>query len=112
MLLLSHLHHDHTQGLPFFIPAYLPHTKLHIFGPDGTHESLKNVLERNQSSETFPVSLREMGAAREEVPARFAVPETRESLARPETDRALVLDHGPRPVGNARTEALSGTGPV
>lgn len=65
VLLLSHLHHDHTQGLPFFLPAYLPNTKLHIFGPDGTHESLKNVLEQNQSSETFPVSLREMASSKE-----------------------------------------------
>ena len=65
ILLFSHLHHDHTQGFPFFLPAYLPNTKLHVFGPDGTHESLKNVLEHNQSSETFPVSLREMAATKE-----------------------------------------------
>ncbi|HET9907869.1 MAG TPA: MBL fold metallo-hydrolase [Anaerolineales bacterium] len=62
MLLLSHLHHDHTQGFPFFVPAYLPNTKIHIFGPDGTHESMKNVLERNQSSETFPLGLRDMAS--------------------------------------------------
>src|SRR5215470_5110187 len=43
VLLLSHLHHDHTQGFPFFIPAYLPNSRLNIFGPDGTHDSLKNV---------------------------------------------------------------------
>jgi len=65
LLLFSHLHHDHTQGFPFFIPAYLPNAKLHIFGPDGTHESLKNVLEHNQSSETFPVSLREMASSKD-----------------------------------------------
>jgi phosphoribosyl 1,2-cyclic phosphodiesterase len=64
MLLFSHLHHDHTQGFPFFVPAYLPNAKLHIFGPDGTHESLRNVLEHNQSSETFPVSLRDMSATK------------------------------------------------
>ena len=64
VLLFSHLHHDHTQGFPFFIPAYLPNARLHIFGPDGTHESLKNVLEHNQSSETFPVSLREMASSK------------------------------------------------
>src|SRR5215216_2464356 len=64
MLLFSHLHHDHTQGFPFFVPAYLPTTRLHIFGPDGTNESLAHVLERNQSSETFPVSLRDMSATK------------------------------------------------
>ena len=36
LLLFSHLHHDHTQGFPFFVPAYMPNAKLHIFGPDGT----------------------------------------------------------------------------
>ena len=64
MLLFSHLHHDHTQGFPFFVPAYLPTTRLHIFGPDGTNESLAHVLEHNQSSETFPVSLRDMSATK------------------------------------------------
>jgi phosphoribosyl 1,2-cyclic phosphodiesterase len=62
MLLFSHLHHDHTQGFPFFVPAYIPNVKLHIFGPDGTNESMKNVLERNQSSETFPLGLRDMAS--------------------------------------------------
>lgn len=65
VLLFSHLHHDHTQGFPFFVPAYMPNAKLHVFGPDGTHESLKNVLEHNQSSETFPISLREMASSKE-----------------------------------------------
>jgi ribonuclease BN (tRNA processing enzyme) len=65
VLLFSHLHHDHTQGLPFFLPAYMPNARLHIFGPDGTHESLRNVLEHNQSSETFPVSLRDMASSKE-----------------------------------------------
>lgn len=65
ILMFSHLHHDHTQGFPFFLPAYMPNARLHIFGPDGTNESLKNVLEHNQSSETFPVSLREMAAWKE-----------------------------------------------
>lgn len=64
MLLFSHLHHDHTQGFPFFVPAYIPNTRLHIFGPGGTPETLKLVLEHNQSAETFPISLRDMSAAK------------------------------------------------
>ena len=65
LLLFSHLHHDHTQGFPFFVPAYMPNTKLHIYGPDGTHQSIKNVLEHNQSSETFPISLRDMASSKD-----------------------------------------------
>jgi phosphoribosyl 1,2-cyclic phosphodiesterase len=64
LLLFSHLHHDHTQGFPFFTPAYFPNTRLHVFGPGGTPETLKHVLERNQSAETFPLSLRDMPAAK------------------------------------------------
>jgi phosphoribosyl 1,2-cyclic phosphodiesterase len=65
VLLLSHLHHDHTQGFPFFVPAYMPSARLHIFGPGGTPETLSRVLEHNQSSETFPVSLRDMASSKE-----------------------------------------------
>ena len=46
------------------MPAYLPNTRLHIFGPGGTPETLKHVLEHNQSKETFPISLREMASAK------------------------------------------------
>lgn len=65
VLLFSHLHHDHTQGFPFFVPAYMPNARLHIFGPGGTPETLIRVLEQNQSSEAFPVSLREMASSKE-----------------------------------------------
>ena len=70
VLLLSHLHHDHTQGFPFFTPAFLPNVKLHIFGPDGATESLRKVLEHNQSFETFPVSLRDMASSKNIQPVR------------------------------------------
>lgn len=64
-LLFSHLHHDHTQGFPFFAPAYLPHAKLHIYGPGLSPETLEKVLENNQSPATFPVGLREMAASKD-----------------------------------------------
>jgi ribonuclease BN (tRNA processing enzyme) len=59
------LHHDHTQGFPFFVPAYLPNVRMHIFGPGGMPETLSRVLEHNQSSETFPVSLRDMASSKD-----------------------------------------------
>ena len=65
LLLFSHLHHDHTQGFPFFVPAYIPNAKLHIFGPGGTPETVKHVLEHNQSAETFPLSLRDMASVKD-----------------------------------------------
>jgi len=43
----------------------MPNARLHIFGPGGTPETLSHVLEHNQSSETFPVSLRDMAASKD-----------------------------------------------
>jgi ribonuclease BN (tRNA processing enzyme) len=42
----------------------MPNARLHIFGPGGTPETLSTVLERNQSSETFPLGLREMSSTK------------------------------------------------
>ena len=64
-LLLSHLHHDHTQGFPFFLPAYIPGARLRIFGPGTATETLENILDSNQSAQTFPVSLRDMNASKD-----------------------------------------------
>jgi len=41
-LLLSHLHWDHIQGIPFFRPAYDPRSTLNVYGPKqarSTHEA-------------------------------------------------------------------------
>lgn len=65
LLLFSHLHHDHTQGFPFFTPAYMPGARLRIFGPGGTPETVKHVLDHNQSAITFPVSLRDMASSKD-----------------------------------------------
>jgi phosphoribosyl 1,2-cyclic phosphodiesterase len=60
-ILLSHLHHDHTQGFPFFVPAYIPSARLHIFGPTTAAET----LDTNQSPRTFPVGLNDMNATKD-----------------------------------------------
>jgi phosphoribosyl 1,2-cyclic phosphodiesterase len=65
VVLLSHMHHDHIQGFPFFVPAYVPGTRLHIYGPGASVETLGQVLEVNQGPLTFPVSLGEMAASKD-----------------------------------------------
>jgi phosphoribosyl 1,2-cyclic phosphodiesterase len=85
LLLFSHLHHDHIQGFPFFTPAYMPNARLHIFGPGNTPEALKQVLERNQSAENFPLSLWDM-------PAKKRIESVRES-------QTIVWDKGNIRVG-------------
>ena len=64
VLLLSHLHHDHIQGFPFFAPAYQPGVSLDVYGPEAFEQALEEVFSRNQNPPLFPVALREMGAAK------------------------------------------------
>lgn len=65
LILFSHLHHDHTQGFPFFGPAYNPAAHLHLYGPGASEQALEELLARNQTPPAFPVTLRDMHAARE-----------------------------------------------
>jgi phosphoribosyl 1,2-cyclic phosphodiesterase len=62
VLLLSHLHHDHTQGFPFFTPAFVYATRLHIFGPQTVERELAQVLAQNMLPPVFPVTLQDMAA--------------------------------------------------
>lgn len=60
-LLLTHYHWDHIQGLPFFVPAYVPSTKLEIVGLEG-RTGLREALGRQMSAPHFPVDLADLGA--------------------------------------------------
>ncbi len=65
VILFSHLHHDHTQGFPFFAPAYNPSARLHLFGPGASEQALGELLARNQMPPAFPVTLDEMNSMKE-----------------------------------------------
>ncbi|HUG55444.1 MAG TPA: MBL fold metallo-hydrolase, partial [Candidatus Limnocylindrales bacterium] len=55
-LVLSHLHWDHIQGIPFFRPAYAPHNTRHLYGPaQGT--PLRLLLGLGMDDPFFPVAL-------------------------------------------------------
>jgi len=63
-VLISHTHHDHIMGLPFFPPLYIGDSSLSIFGPScyGPVESktdLKYVLEMMMDQMFFPIDLKE-----------------------------------------------------
>lgn len=61
-ILLTHLHMDHIQGLPFFSPARRPGVEIHIWGPASTTLSLDARLQKYLSPPLFPVSVRELAA--------------------------------------------------
>ena len=56
-LLLSHLHHDHISGLPFFAPILTGHSTLRIFCGNQGGESAKAALDTMFAPPLFPVTL-------------------------------------------------------
>jgi phosphoribosyl 1,2-cyclic phosphodiesterase len=61
-VLLSHVHWDHIQGFTFFVPAYVPSSKLQVVGTAGGVASLREVLATQMTAPVFPVRLDELGA--------------------------------------------------
>jgi ribonuclease BN (tRNA processing enzyme) len=61
-LLFTHLHHDHTQGLPFFTPLFIGNSVIHFFGPMNFGEELGGVLERSMTPPNFPINFHQANA--------------------------------------------------
>ena len=61
-ILLTHLHMDHIQGLPFFAPMRRRGVQVHVWGPASTTLSLNTRLQKYLSPPLFPVSVRELAA--------------------------------------------------
>jgi phosphoribosyl 1,2-cyclic phosphodiesterase len=61
-MLLSHQHWDHIQGIPFFVPAYVPTTKLRVYGGVNGVMSLEETLAHQMTAPVFPVRLDELAA--------------------------------------------------
>lgn len=59
-LFISHLHWDHIQGFPFFVPAYLPTTQLTIHGPHGADRSFESMFKTLTDISHFPVDFGDM----------------------------------------------------
>jgi phosphoribosyl 1,2-cyclic phosphodiesterase len=59
-IFFSHTHHDHTQGFPFFTPAYEGSSKFYMFGPKTFDQDLADALSRAMLAPIFPVALEEL----------------------------------------------------
>ena len=56
-ILISHTHWDHIQGLPFFMPLFVPGNHWDIYGPRGLGDSLEGTLAGQMQYDYFPVTL-------------------------------------------------------
>ena len=68
VLLLSHWHHDHLQGLPFFAPLFRPNTSLTIAAPAHDENDLAEKLRNVMSPPQFPVEWNATRAAKTLLP--------------------------------------------
>lgn len=57
--LVTHLHWDHVQGLPFFFPMLVPGAKFVVHGPRQDDSSFADAMGRIIHPPTFPVTLAE-----------------------------------------------------
>lgn len=55
-LFFTHYHQDHTQGLPFFNPIYMPNCKIYSFGPKLNGRDLMENLNITMYNPFFPVN--------------------------------------------------------
>ncbi len=65
-LLFTHLHHDHTQGMPFFTPFIDQHARLYVFGAKpGENNTLEDELVRAIQAPLFPLGLEQLYSQRQ-----------------------------------------------
>lgn len=62
VLLFSHSHMDHMQGLPFFKPTYINTSKLDLFGPKTHGKDFQRFISDCVFKLMFPLELKEVPA--------------------------------------------------
>jgi phosphoribosyl 1,2-cyclic phosphodiesterase len=55
--LVTHIHWDHVQGLPFFPPADRPGARLSVYGPQQDEGTLRDVIDDFMRPPYFPVKV-------------------------------------------------------
>jgi len=98
-LLFTHLHHDHTQGLPFFTPLMIRTARVNIVLPEIYERSPIGVLTGVMASPTFPIALSQTGSSKQmhilrEIDMLLIGPEGVRVLLYPPAEPALSGDTG------------------
>jgi len=61
-IFISHMHWDHIQGIPFFVPAYIPGNQFIFHGAQEADQSLEDILADQMNPVNFPVQIDEMSS--------------------------------------------------
>ena len=85
VLLLSHIHQDHIQGLNFFKPMNVITSSLSLFGHSGFNSSLSDTLSELIYGKSFPINLYD-------ITADYSMNDITES------DIILINNKNPKPV--------------
>jgi phosphoribosyl 1,2-cyclic phosphodiesterase len=62
---LSHLHHDHNQGIPFFAPCFIPGCFITFYGAERVEDTLQSMLCRIFDYPYFPIPMVKMAAQKQ-----------------------------------------------
>ena len=63
-IFLSHTHWDHIMGFPYFVPIYVPDSKLNVYGPvTFEEEPLEEVVGGQMKYRYFPVNFGELSSS-------------------------------------------------
>lgn len=96
-ILFTHTHHDHTQGFPFFKPAYRGRSVLYMFGPRTFYEDIEEALRRSMLAPAFPVALEELKSLK--------------IISNIEESEAIILEKGREPrLRNLYRDEINTTG--
>ena len=90
-IFISHTHWDHIQGLPFFIPMFVPGNEIDLYGGADpvSRLDLKEVLNRQMEYAYFPVRQAELKASIE----HFNVKDSDEIQVGSATVKCVLMNH-------------------
>jgi phosphoribosyl 1,2-cyclic phosphodiesterase len=61
-MFFSHMHWDHIQGFPFFVPAYSNKNRLNVYEVAPGDDRVQRLLHGQMRSDYFPVTFTDLGA--------------------------------------------------
>jgi phosphoribosyl 1,2-cyclic phosphodiesterase len=61
-ILISHMHWDHIQGIPFFTPAFIPGNKFIFYGAEESDIKLESIIAGQMDPTYFPIEMKDMAS--------------------------------------------------